>query len=467
MTSKKSTQQKEQELSMALQPVVMESLAALGMEIPGLDIVQMAGMVIDSLDPYGYNNYIDRDTLNNTVSNNISQINDKLASAGQFMSPDNLNANLPKELLPVYNQLSDDAQNNLMLSATQWGNVQTPYDLNLQFCFDLGQGSKDNLMSGGIFPILSVIGGNNASVSVSGDLSKTFTSGTSFKIQGTVFDGYFISNGAVYNSSTNQTTIPVISIPQNASLPASIIIRLPLIQVNGNTANGQNIYNPPQQATIVVAGDFTQFLKSGTSFTLSGSASATYTSLGSTFDGTNTTITVSSIIASAKLPINLQFNLNILSVNASQELLTIPGDFTSVFPSGRYISIVNSNFNGPYVLGSSNYDSSTNQTVLNILSIPTGATVSNTSAIVYGCTDDIYKNAYIDFYNKNYDAYNNAPINNLPNTASNIFNIVETQQINDQTATYNSKTTKLGILLGIGYAVLLGFILYIIWHFSS
>lgn len=111
---------------------VMVGSLALAESIPGLGELQMAGQVIDFIDPYGYNQAITRDALDGILTNQYSSIQDMQTSilncyqGNDPNSSDCAKAKISPDSLANFAKLSPTLQEKRLKSLTSWVTPMAP-----------------------------------------------------------------------------------------------------------------------------------------------------------------------------------------------------------------------------------------------------------------------------------------------------------------------------------------------------
>lgn len=136
---RKERQEKEQMLIAAAMPFIID-------EIPGLGEIQMAGMVLDYIDPYGYNHTLDRSGVDKFVAGMMGGTQKAMSALATYLQANGdtsaltddqwkiigkpIPASWPKQLA-MYNGFTDDGKKYMIDVLGAMGTVADPRSQNM------------------------------------------------------------------------------------------------------------------------------------------------------------------------------------------------------------------------------------------------------------------------------------------------------------------------------------------------
>jgi len=130
-------------------------------EIPGLGELMMAGIVLDYIDPYGYNNTLDRSAIDKFTTGmaqgtkvGMSALIKYLENNGdtskftddEKTSWSKMKTHLPPDILKMYNNLEDDGKQRMINSLGSQGRVVNPINVNLSTLGNCLISDRDTIM---------------------------------------------------------------------------------------------------------------------------------------------------------------------------------------------------------------------------------------------------------------------------------------------------------------------------------
>lgn len=131
-----NVQNQEEREKMESYAVMFASMSPLAEAIPGLGEVQLLGMVFDLIDPYGYNQALNRKSLDGLLQDQYSTINQMQKSIANCYNSNGsdtsscTSAGISATDLANFQSYSPNVQNTLLKSVTSW---LTPIDPIVKF----------------------------------------------------------------------------------------------------------------------------------------------------------------------------------------------------------------------------------------------------------------------------------------------------------------------------------------------